>query len=104
LLLVPRRTGVFEIIDLTEADRAQLMAEIALVSGPLKQLTACDKLNVASLGNVVRQLHVHIVARRKTDPAWPGPVWGHGAPRAYEKADLQRFLGALREKIPLDKV
>jgi diadenosine tetraphosphate (Ap4A) HIT family hydrolase len=67
-------------------------------------LTACDKLNVASLGNVVRQLHVHIVARRKTDPAWPGPVWGHGAPRAYEKADLQRFLGALREKIPLDKV
>jgi diadenosine tetraphosphate (Ap4A) HIT family hydrolase len=104
LILVPRRANVSEIIDLTEADRVQLMAEIALVSAALKQMTACDKLNIAALGNVVAQLHVHIVARRKNDPAWPGPVWGHGAPRAYVAAELDRFLRALREKIPLDTV
>jgi diadenosine tetraphosphate (Ap4A) HIT family hydrolase len=101
LILVPRRANVSEIIDLPEPDRAQLIAEIALVSAALKQMTACDKLNVAALGNVVAQLHVHIVARRKDDPAWPGPVWGHGAPRAYAAAELGRFLAAIRGKVAL---
>src|ERR1700733_1708259 len=63
LLLMPRRTGATEIIDLDEADRVQLMAEIAQVSQVLKALTNCDKLNVASLGNAVPQLHVHVIAR-----------------------------------------
>ncbi len=76
LILVPRRKDASEIIDLPEPERAQLMSEIALVASALKQLTRCDKLNIAALGNVVPQLHVHIVARRKGDAAWPGPVWG----------------------------
>src|SRR5215469_15233895 len=75
LLLVPRRPGVCEVIDLDEADQAQLMVEIATLSRALKATTACDKLNVAAIGNVVPQLHVHIVARRRDDPSWPRPVW-----------------------------
>ena len=74
LVLVPRRAGVVEIIDLDEADRGRLMAEIAQVSAALKRLTTCDKLNVAAIGNIVPQLHVHVVARRTGDAAWPKPV------------------------------
>ena len=65
-----------EIIDLDEVDRTGLMAEIAQVSAALKQVTDCDKLNVAAIGNIVPQLHVHVVARRTDDAAWPKPVWG----------------------------
>src|SRR5258708_22616623 len=75
LLLVPRRPGVREIIDLDEKDQAQLMIEIAQTSRALKEVTACHKLNVAAIGNVVLQLHIHIVARERDDPAWPKPVW-----------------------------
>jgi len=78
LMLVPRRPGVTEIIDLSPADRALLMEEIATVSQVLKELSGCAKLNVAALGNVVPQLHVHIVARNLDDAAWPGPVFGAG--------------------------
>src|ERR1700759_5442092 len=67
VILVPRRPDVVEIIDLAEADRAALTAEIAQVSAALKSMTGCDKLNIAAIGNVVPQLHVHIVARRKDD-------------------------------------
>ena len=62
------------------------MDEIALVSRVLKDVTGCDKLNVAAIGNVVPQLHVHIVARRRGDAAWPKPVWGAVPPRAYDPA------------------
>jgi diadenosine tetraphosphate (Ap4A) HIT family hydrolase len=99
LLLVPRRIGVAEIIDLTEVEQAQLMTEIARVSRGLKDVTACDKLNVAALGNMVPQLHVHIIARRQGDAAWPKPVWGALPPRAHDPAELDRFMTALREKI-----
>ena len=99
LLLVPRRVGVAEIIDLTEVEQAQLMTEIARVSRALKEVTACDKLNVAALGNMVPQLHVHIVARRQGDAAWPKPVWGVLPPRAHDPAELDRFMTALRDKI-----
>ena len=74
LILVPRRAGLSEIIDLN-ADRSVLMDELALVSRALKGETRCDKLNIAAIGNVVPQLHIHIVARRKDDAAWPKPVW-----------------------------
>ena len=76
LLLVPRRPASCEMIDLDEIEQAQLMAEIARVARVLKSVTRCDKLNIAALGNVVPQLHVHVIARRKTDTAWPKPVWG----------------------------
>ena len=76
LLLVPRRHDVVEIIDLDEVEQAQLMTEIADAARALKAITGCDKLNVAALGNVVPQLHVHVIARSRSDAAWPKPVWG----------------------------
>jgi diadenosine tetraphosphate (Ap4A) HIT family hydrolase len=96
LILVPRRAGVTEIIDL--GDKAtKLMSEVAQASRVLKAATKCDKLNVAAIGNVVPQLHVHIVARWKTDPLWPKPVWGAALPRAGEIAAFDRFVNAIRE-------
>ena len=98
LVLVPRRAGAVEIIDLAEVERVQLMSEIALASRALKDVTECDKLNVAALGNVVPQLHVHIIARRKTDQAWPKPVWGAVPPIAHDGKELDRFMEAMQKK------
>src|SRR5579871_551584 len=83
LLLVPRRAGAREIIDLEDADQTRLMSEIATASRALKAVTVCDKLNVAAIGNLVPQLHVHVIARRHADAAWPRPVWGAAPPTAY---------------------
>ncbi len=66
--------------DLSEADQAQLMKEIAQLSNIIRTLPGVEKLNVGNLGNMVTQLHVHVIGRRKGDPAWPGPVWGHSDP------------------------
>jgi diadenosine tetraphosphate (Ap4A) HIT family hydrolase len=79
-LLVPRRPGVIEMCDLNQADQVQLMAEIVKLSGLIRGLPGVEKLNVGNLGNMVPQLHVHVIGRRKGDPAWPGPVWGHSNP------------------------
>jgi diadenosine tetraphosphate (Ap4A) HIT family hydrolase len=95
LLLVPRRPDLVEIIDLGEADRARLMEEVAMVARALKAATACDKLNVAALGNQVPQLHVHVIARFRADPAWPSPVWGKAPPRAWELQAQQVFVERL---------
>ena len=102
LLLVPRRPGACEIIDLDEADRLQLMAEIAMASEALKAGTICDKLNVAAIGNVVPQLHVHVVARRRDDAAWPKPVWGAVPARVYNVAERKRFAAALRRELGIE--
>ena len=99
LLLVPRRAGAVEIIDLNEVEQGQLMTEINRVSRALKEVTKCDKLNVAALGNVVPQLHVHIIARRTTDAAWPRPVWGVAPPLAHDASEVQGFMSELRRKI-----
>ena len=99
LLLVPRRDKAAEIIDLDEVAQGQLMTEINRVGRALKEVTKCDKLNVAALGNVVPQLHVHIIARRTTDAAWPRPVWGVMPPLAHDAAEVQRFISELRRKI-----
>jgi diadenosine tetraphosphate (Ap4A) HIT family hydrolase len=99
LLLVPRRAGASEIIDLDAADQRQLMTEIAIVSAALKTIAACDKLNVAAIGNVVPQLHVHVVARRRDDPAWPKPIWGSVPARAWDPAARERLVAAIRGKI-----
>lgn len=85
LILVPRRPDLVDLIDLDSEDRARLMEEIALASSALRHLHRPDKLNVAALGNVVRQLHVHVIARFRADPAWPRPVWGiKPAPEPYQ--------------------
>ena len=101
VILVPRRAEIVEIIDLDEAERGQLMAEITQVSAALKELTGCDKLNVAAIGNVVPQLHVHVVARRTSDAAWPKPVWGAVPARPYAADELDAFVAALRRVLAL---
>lgn len=99
LLLVPRRPAVVEIIDLDEIEQAQLMVEITRVSRVLKAVTQCDKLNVAALGNAVPQLHVHVIARRKTDKAWPKPVWGVAPPLDHDFTEVDRFMHAMKKKL-----
>ncbi len=99
LILVPRREGAVEIVDLSPADRGQLMEEIATVSGVLRAMTACDKLNVAALGNMVPQLHVHVIGRFAGDPAWPGPVWGKAPAQPYADAPREGFIAALRARL-----
>jgi diadenosine tetraphosphate (Ap4A) HIT family hydrolase len=99
LLLVPRRPGVSEIIDLDEVERAQLMTEIARVASALKEVTSCDKLNVAALGNVVPQLHVHVIARRSGDAGWPKPIWGSAPPLPHDARELERFTTAIKRKV-----
>jgi diadenosine tetraphosphate (Ap4A) HIT family hydrolase len=99
LLLVPRRRDIVEIIDLDEVERAQLMSEIARVAAALKDVTQCDKLNIAALGNVVPQLHVHVIARRHGDAAWPKPVWGAAPALPHDPEELERFTAAIRRKI-----
>jgi len=99
LLLVPRREGACEIIDLDDVEQVQLMAEIARTGRALKEVTACDKLNVAALGNVVPQLHVHVIARRAGDAGWPKPIWGAAPPIPHEPRELERFIAAIRRKL-----
>jgi diadenosine tetraphosphate (Ap4A) HIT family hydrolase len=99
LLLVPRCAGVSEIIDLADAEQVALAAEIARVCRALKAVAPCDKLNVAALGNVVAQLHVHVIARRRDDPAWPRPVWGAAPARQYDPAARERLVAALRREL-----
>ena len=99
LILVPKRTDIREIIDLAESDQQILMTEIAQASRALRQELAPDKINVAALGNVVPQLHVHIIARFTSDPAWPRPIWGVTPAKAFgpknADADLARWRAAL---------
>ena len=83
-LLVPRRDAMVEFVDLDLADQAQLVSEISFMSIALKSLYAPQKLNVAMLGNMVPQLHVHVIGRNEGDAAWPAPVWGVGEMVAYE--------------------
>ena len=99
LILVPRRDNLSELIDLGAADRVVLMEEIALVSKALIGQPGVDKINVGALGNIVRQLHVHIVARSVLDAAWPGPVWGSGAPRRYDAQRAREIANDLKRRL-----
>ena len=99
LVLVPRQAGVVEIIVLDDDQQTQLMSEIAMLARVLKDVTGCHKLNIAAIGNVVSQLHVHIVARRRTDASWPRPVWGAVPARAYGLGECERFIATLRREL-----
>ena len=83
LILVPRCENAGEITDLTSQEAAALIEEIRVGVRVMQTLAKPDKVNVAALGNVVAQLHVHVVGRFRSDPAWPGPVWGHGERKPY---------------------
>ena len=102
LLLVPRRANIVELIDLDDVAQAQLMTEVTRVARALRAVTDCDKLNIAALGNVVPQLHVHVIARFRSDAAWPKPVWGVAPPRPYDREGLHAFGQPLRNKIWLE--
>jgi diadenosine tetraphosphate (Ap4A) HIT family hydrolase len=96
LILVPRRGGITEPFELSEADQAQLWRESTRLGQAMKAHFAADKLNIAALGNQVAQLHVHHIARFHVDAAWPGPVWGVGSAVPYSDAALDALIGDLR--------
>jgi diadenosine tetraphosphate (Ap4A) HIT family hydrolase len=98
LVLVPRQAGLVEVADLAEADRVALWREVDLAGAALRAVAPCDKLNIGALGNIVRQLHVHVVARVEGDAAWPGPVWGSGKAVAY--ADIEDIAARLKATLP----
>src|SRR5215467_8803369 len=99
LILVPRLPGLVELIDLEENAQVQLLGEVAAAARALKALTECDKLNIAALGNLVSQLHVHVIARRRADAAWPRPVWGVNPPLAYAEGQRIALLNLLRQQL-----
>lgn len=98
LILVPRRAGLVEITDLADADRLTLMNEISFISMALQKYAAAHKMNIAALGNQVRQLHLHVIARHPSDAAWPRPVWG-GPAEPYGEEQAQDILQGLRAAI-----
>lgn len=95
LIFAPRRAGLVELDDLSFDDQTQLLREINRAIGLLRSVAQCDKFNIGALGNFVRQLHVHVVARREGDAAWPGPVWGSGAVIRYEQTAREALLARL---------
>ena len=103
IVLVPRRADVSELFDLDDASRSVLMSEIARVATNLKAWARtrgpCDKINIGLIGNLVSQLHVHVVARHKEDTAWPGTVWGTGTAIPYGAAELSRVVSELRDSL-----
>lgn len=104
VILVPRIAGARELIDLGDADRGTLLTELDRVSRAIETLFNPDKQNIAALGNVVEQLHWHVIARYRGDRAWPRPVWGEGARVSYTAPALHARLSALRDAIGLDPI
>ena len=98
LVLVPRRADMVEIADLAVPDRALLMEEIVRAGEILRNMPGIAKLNMGALGNLVPQLHVHILGRRPGDPAWPGPVWGHSPAIPYEPEAGDRLIALVRSR------
>ncbi|MBB3946858.1 diadenosine tetraphosphate (Ap4A) HIT family hydrolase [Rhizobium skierniewicense] len=99
IVLVPQRNDKSELFELTPLDQALVTFETNQVASALKELTGATKINVGALGNIVRQLHVHIIARRQGDECWPGPIWGHGTAVPYADDDrhdlMKKLAGAL---------
>lgn len=106
LVLIPRVAGARELEDLMTPDQTRLMTEIVRAGRAVKAMGQAlglpvDKLNVGALGNVTPQLHVHVVGRSRTDPAWPGPVWGHSPAEAYEADVLAYAVETARKSLGL---
>ncbi len=96
LILVPRINGLRDLHDLPANNREQAFTEIEVASEALRSYTSADKINVAALGNMVPQLHIHVIGRRKDDAGWPGPVWSAGPATALKGAELQERASALK--------
>jgi len=99
LILVPRQTGLTEIHQLSKADQQQLLEESSAVSKAMMALFSADKMNIAALGNMVPQLHLHHIARFKEDACWPKPVWGIGEAESYSETELALLLTKLRSAL-----
>lgn len=99
LVLVPRVAGAEEWIDLSGDHQRLLLAEINLAGRLLRAWAPVHKLNIGALGNIVRQLHVHVLARDEGDAAWPGPAWGSGTPQRYGDDERLALAGRLREHL-----
>lgn len=102
LILVPRSPAISEVFELAEAQQQQLWQEASAVGRVLKEVFQADKINIATLGNVVKQLHIHVVVRMQTDEAWPAPVWGQGCAQPYTAEAIvqlrERLHAALADK------
>jgi diadenosine tetraphosphate (Ap4A) HIT family hydrolase len=99
LILVPRRPALMELHEVGPTDRLALMEEVARAGAVLKTVAGAAKINTGALGNLVPQLHVHVVARAPGDPAWPGPVWGQSPAEPYAADALSQRLTALRARL-----
>lgn len=96
VILVPKITGLTEMFQLDSIDQHQLMVESNFVAAKLKKLVQADKMNVAALGNIVSQLHIHHIARFIQDESWPSPVWGKGQTVAYNQPESDAVIAQLR--------
>ncbi|MGB0670000.1 MAG: HIT family protein [Rhodospirillales bacterium] len=96
LILVPKRAGLVELSDLTPPERVAVMDDIADATSVLQRRFTPTKVNVAAIGNMVRQLHIHVAARTEGDAGWPGPIWGHGKAEPRDEATLQALAADLR--------
>ena len=95
-ILVPDRENISEIHQLRKSDQLQLMRESSILAAALERVFKADKINIAALGNIVPQLHIHHVVRYRDDKAWPAPVWGVGEAQPYSRAALQAVIEQLR--------
>lgn len=99
LILIPQRSGIAELHELTPLDQTMLTFELTMVAKALKDATGCAKLNIGALGNIVSQLHVHVIARSEQDSAWPGPVWGVGEAASYSAEAEKRLVDTILEHL-----
>jgi len=104
LILVPKRTALRELSDLPEQDYLPVMEELRAAHDALLELTGADKMNVGAIGNMVPQLHLHVIARFKDDGCWPKPVWGHAEPQPYSEAALEAMLENLRDVLDVTEI
>ena len=102
LILVPGITGAEEIHDLTQYEQAQISTETALAASAIKSLTTCTKINTAAIGNIVRQLHIHVIARNQGDANWPGPVWGYGVREEYGEQALRETVESAQKALAVN--
>ncbi|MFJ4144325.1 HIT domain-containing protein [Pseudomonas sp. NPDC089734] len=101
-ILVPRRADIMEVFQLEEQDQLQLWQETTVLSRILKDVFEADKLNVAALGNVVSQLHMHVIVRHRDDAAWPAPVWGKHPALPYTDEQFAVIVERLKPVLPKD--
>lgn len=99
-ILVPQRAGIREIFELSEDDQHQLLRESSALSRVISDHFNADKINVAALGNMVPQLHIHHIVRYKSDPAWPAPVWGHAPAKPYSEEEMSELVKTLAAVMP----